>query len=122
MKKIGGVIVALALVFIAWKQFSTLDVQGYWHASIEIPDNTVKFDYRIGGRGLDGWASIAGAPDRHLDNVELQRKHIRFDLPIAGHVYHLEGTALNRKIDGSWRLDNGTTGLWHAERYSLKRG
>ena len=72
--------------------------------------------------GMDAWVSISGAPERAMDKLDMQRKRIRFDLPVGDQVYHLDGTVVKRAIDGTWSRDDGATGSWHAQRYSVKRG
>ena len=123
MKNLLIVVLALCVAFIAWKSFSTLPAQGFWHATLERDAGAVKFDYHaLAARtGMDAWVSINGAPQRMMDKLELQRNHIRFDLPVGDQVYHLEGTVVKRTIDGTWTSDDGSSGSWHAQRYSVKR-
>lgn len=124
MKKLLIALVGVCVVFIAWKTFSTLPAQGFWHASLEAPAGKVAFDYHIlpMRSGMDAWVSISGAPERAMDKLDMQRKRIRFDLPVGDQVYHLDGTVVKRAIDGTWSRDDGATGSWHAQRYSVKRG
>lgn len=123
MKKIAFVVVALAVAFIAWKTFSTLDAQGFWHASLDTDAGKVAFDYHIlpSRYSMNAWVSVAGASERAMDNLDLQRHRIRFDLPVGDAVYHLDGTVVKRQVDGTWSRDDGTTGAWHAQRYSVKQ-
>ncbi len=123
MKKLGIGVVVLCLIIYAWMVFSTLDAQGFWNGTLTRDSGEVAFRYRIqpSRNGWNAWISVNDGPDRSMDALDLQESHIRFDLPVDGRVYHLDGEVINRTINGDWRLDDGSHGRWNAQRYSVKQ-
>lgn len=115
MKHWRVILIGTALLMLAWTMFSTLPVQGAWQAQLHRDDNATPFAFRVTSsrNTIDGWLKGPGG-SRVLEEFDAERNRVRFDLPLDGHHYRLDGRARDGHIEGIWRDEAGATGTWQA--------
>lgn len=117
MKHWRVILVGTALLVMGWTTLSTIPVQGAWQAQLDRGDSATPFAFRVTSShgGIDGWLKGASG-SRLLEGFDAERRRLRFDLPLDGHHYQLDGHARDRHIAGTWRDETGATGTWRADR------
>jgi hypothetical protein len=110
------ILVGTALLVVAWVMLSTLPVQGAWQARLYRGDSATPFAFHVttSRSGVDGWLDRAGGAQA-LDAFSARSNRLRFDLPLDGHRYRLDGRAHDHHIEGTWRDETGATGTWQAD-------
>jgi hypothetical protein len=116
MKPLRIAVVAIALAIVVWITITSMPLYGAWQASVQRDGRTLDFHFHVSsGRSINGWLDAADG-SYLLDNFQFSHNLLSFDLALDGHRYHLQGSARDRHIDGTWNDETGATGSWSADK------
>jgi len=120
MTALRNIVVAIALAIIAWITLTSMPLYGAWQANMQRDGRQLDFRFHISsGRSIHGWLDTADG-SQSLDNFKFDHNLLSFDLALEGHRYHLQGSARDRRIDGTWQDETGTGGMWAADKVSRR--